>query len=128
VPSFNSLIVQSPAISKSLLMDMMGTLSYKDERIKVREEKSDANLACDAATVALITSGGLALVELIKSATSIYLDRRKSAAAEKPQPAHVTVHLTLGGKRTAIITDPKQLDEVLKGVADFAEVSRVELA
>jgi hypothetical protein len=123
-----SLIFHSPNVSKAVLMDMLGGLALHDSRVKVRPEFADGNLACDPATVALITAGGFAVVELIKSATSIYLDRHKSKPADPPQPARVTVFLTMGGKRTATVTEPGQLDEPLHGITDYAEIARVELA
>ena len=126
-----SLTVHSPNLSKAHLMDLLGGLAVMDGRIHVREEKADSNLACDPATVALIGAAGMAVVELIKSATAVYLERKKSSAsnaADPPKPARVTVYLTLGGKRSADVTDAGQLDEALRGVSDYAEVARVELA
>jgi hypothetical protein len=123
-----SLTVHSPNLSKAHLMDLLGGLAVMDGRIRVREEKADSNLACDPATVALIAAAGMAVAELIKSATAVYLARKKSNPVDPPKPARVTVYLTLGGKRSADVTDAGQLDETLRGVSDYAEVARVELA
>jgi len=109
-------------------MDLLGGLALQDPRVKVREENRDSNLASDPATVALIGGVGVTVVELIKAAVSIYLDRRKAKAADPPPPARVTLYLTLGGKRAATVTAPEELDETLRGVSDYAEVARVEIA
>jgi hypothetical protein len=123
----NCLIVNVPAMSKALLMDMLGGLSYTDNGIKVAEESMDGTLACDPATATLIGTAGMAVVELIKLATSAYLNRKKDHSFDKPVPVHVTVHLSLGGKKEATVTRVEQLDQALEEIDDYAAVARVEL-
>ncbi len=122
-------VVNVPTMSKALLMDMLAGLSFRDQRIKVVEESPDGSLACDPATVALIGAAGMAVVELIKSATRIYLSRRKDKkASTKAIPVRVTVHLSLGGKKEATVTRAEELDQALSDIDDYAAVARVELA
>lgn len=125
----NCVVFNIPNMSKSLLMDMLGSLRYTKHRIKVADESADSSLACDPATVALIGAAGMAVVELIKSATSVYLERKKEGrSSDKPVPVHVTVHLSLGGKKEATVTRAEELDGAFSEIREYEEVARVELA
>jgi hypothetical protein len=123
----NCLVVNIPTMSKALLMDMLGGLAYTNDRIKVAEESMDGSLACDPATATLIGTAGMAVIELIKLATSVYLTRKKDHSSDKPVPVHVTVHLSLGGKKEATVTRVEQLDRALAEIDEYAAVARVEL-
>jgi hypothetical protein len=123
----NCLVVNIPTMSKALLMDMLGGLAYTNDRIKVAEESMDGSLACDPATATMIGTAGMAVIELIKLATSVYLTRKKDHSSDKPVPVHVTVHLSLGGKKEATVTRVEQLDRALAEIDEYAAVARVEL-
>lgn len=121
-------VFSAPGMSKAELSDLLGGLKMAGKPMKVDTAPSSGGLNTDPATVALIGAAGLLLVELIKSATQIYLEHKKASAPQEKPTAQVTVHLTLGGRRTARISNAAELTLLIPDLpSDPAEIRRIQL-
>jgi hypothetical protein len=123
-------VFSAPGMSRAQLMDLLGGVAARDPRVRVADPREGGALDADPATVALIGAVGLMLVELIRSATQVYLERKKAEArkAESPPQVQVVVHFTLGGRRSVTVQDAEQIGVLLADLpADPAEIRRVQL-
>jgi len=106
------IVVQAPGMSRAILADLLGGISYTDDRFRVVEGNAEAKLNADPATVALVTTlVSVATTEMVKAVIGAFVDWLKNS--RKPSKAvnvHVTVAMTMGGKKSIIISDPAQLD------------------
>jgi hypothetical protein len=109
---------------------MFGELEMQDPRFQVTPETNSSGLNIDLATVSISVAVAPIVVELIKSATKLYLEHKKATAPRDIQKAKIelTVHLTLGGRRSVTVNDPEQVALLLDELpSDPAGIRSIEL-
>jgi hypothetical protein len=122
----NRIIVQAPGMSKAVLADLLGGIRFRDDRIRVADAPPESRLNADPATVALITTvATVATSELVKAAVAAFVEwvKGRKRTSSSAGGVNVTLVLTLGGRRTATITDVSDLEAALGGLpSDPAEI------